>query len=74
MMFTVIRNNKGNIGIAIVLAIIAVLSGVSMASLAFRDTLSFRNQLDAFQQLHFLSLCMNSFDKISFHNHQVENW
>ncbi len=45
---------KGNIGIAIVVSLIAVLSGTSLAAVAFRDTLSFRYQLDGIQQFHLL--------------------
>ena len=41
-------------GIAIVIVIIAVLSGVSLSSVAFMDTHSFRQQLDGLQQFHFL--------------------
>ncbi len=47
-------NSKGNIGIAIVIALIAVLSGTSLASLAFGDSVRFRYQLDGIQQFHIL--------------------
>ncbi len=48
------KNCQGNIGIAIVIVLIAVLSGVSFASLAFSDTVRFRLQLDGIQQFHIL--------------------
>ncbi len=47
-------DNKGNIGIAIVITLIAVLSGVSLALVAFQDSVSFRLQLDGLQQFHIL--------------------
>ncbi len=53
-MLRILKNQKGSIGIAIVVAIIAVLSGVSLSSVAFRDTLNYRVQLDAVQELHLL--------------------
>lgn len=49
-----IANSKGNIGIAIVIAIIAVLSGVALAAVAFNDSSAFRKQLDGVQQFHLL--------------------
>ncbi len=47
-------NYKGNIGIAIVIVIIAVMSGVSLAAVAFRDSASFRLELDSIQQFHII--------------------
>lgn len=49
-----IRDSQGSISIAVVVIIVAVMSGVSMASIAFRDSVSFRYQLDGLQQLHVL--------------------
>ncbi len=50
----IIRNEKGNIGIALVVVLVAIMSGVSLASVAFRDTVGFRNQLDGIQQFHYI--------------------
>jgi hypothetical protein len=47
-------NQRGSIALAIVIAIIGALSGVSLASVAFRDSHSFRLQLDAIQEFHIL--------------------
>jgi len=49
-----INNEKGNIGIALVIVIVAIMSGISLASVAFRDSHSFRQQLDGIQEFHFL--------------------
>lgn len=49
-----LKNQRGSLGIALVIAIIAVLSGVSLSSVAFRDLHSARLQLDAVQQFHIL--------------------
>ena len=53
-MLKLLKNQKGSLGIAIVIVIIGVLSGVSLSSVAFRDVRSKRLQLDALQQLHYL--------------------
>ncbi len=49
-----IVNIKGNIGIAIVVALVAIFSGISLAAIAFRDTVAFSNQLDGIQQFHYI--------------------
>lgn len=48
------KDIKGNIAIAIVVILVAILSGVSLASVSFRDTSGFRLQLDGIQQFHLL--------------------
>ncbi len=53
-MLKVIQNQKGSFGIALVVAIIAILSGASLSSVAFRDVRSFRLQLDSVQEFHIL--------------------
>ena len=53
-MLKCVKSYHGNLGIAIVIALIAVLSGVSLAAVAFADSNSFRLQLDGIQQFHLL--------------------
>jgi hypothetical protein len=48
------NREKGSIALAMAITIIAVLSGVSLVSVAFRDSNSFRNQLVAVQEFHYL--------------------
>ena len=54
MMIGIICNQRGNLGIAIVVAIIGLLSGLSLSSVALRDVNSFRTQLDGVQEFHLL--------------------
>ena len=49
-----INNCKGSVTLGIVVAIVAVFSGVSLSSVAFNDSHRFEQQLDAVQQFHFL--------------------
>ncbi len=49
-----IKNVKGNIAIALVVVLVAIMSGVSLSSIAFRDTAGFRLELDGLQQFHLL--------------------
>jgi hypothetical protein len=53
-MLRALKNSKGSIALALVVAVIGVLSGVSLASIAFRDSNSFRQQLEAVQEFHYL--------------------
>ncbi|MBW6515484.1 MAG: hypothetical protein K0B81_02570 [Candidatus Cloacimonetes bacterium] len=53
-MIKFLNNQKGSIGIAIVIALIGILSGISLASVAFRDSRSARLQIDGLQKFHFL--------------------
>jgi hypothetical protein len=53
-MIKLIKNQKGSLGIALVVALIAVLSGGSLSLVAFRDVRSMRLQLDSTQQFHIL--------------------
>lgn len=53
-MFKLLKEQRGSLGIAMVIAVIAVLSGVSLASLAFNDSRGLRLQLDALQQFHYI--------------------
>ncbi len=54
IMIELLKSQKGSFGIAIVVAIIAILSGASLSSVAFRDLHSMRIQLDSIQQFHIL--------------------
>jgi hypothetical protein len=53
-MFNLLRNQRGNIAIALALAVVGIMSGVTMASLAFKDTVDARYDFDAIQELHLL--------------------
>jgi hypothetical protein len=49
-----LQNEKGSLSLAIVVAVIAVLSSVTMATMSQMDTSSFSQQYDATQETHFL--------------------
>lgn len=53
-MFKRLRNQRGNIAIAMALAIVGVCSGVTMATLAFKEVIGARLNFDDVQELHFL--------------------
>ncbi len=53
-MYNLLRNQRGNITIALALAIVGVMSGITMATLAFKDTMDSRYDFDAVQELHLL--------------------
>ncbi len=50
----IINNQEGSFGIALLIALIAILSGASLSSVAFRDVRSLRLQLDGIQEFHIL--------------------
>ncbi len=47
-------NHRGNISIALVLVLVAIMSGISLAAVAFRDTVAYGHQLKGMQQFHFI--------------------
>ncbi len=49
-----IVNEKGSITIALLVVIVSIMSGVSLSGVAFRDSFSFRIQLDSTQEYHLL--------------------
>lgn len=49
-----LKDNTGSIGVALVVVLIAVMSGITFAAIGFNDTVSFRFELDGLQQLHVL--------------------
>src|SRR5690554_2452771 len=53
-MKNIIKSQKGSLGIALVVALLAILSGASLSLVAFRDLHSMRLQLDQTQQFHLL--------------------
>ncbi len=53
-MMNIIKSQKGSLGIALVVAVLAILSGASLSLVAFRDLHSMRLQLDQTQQFHLL--------------------
>jgi hypothetical protein len=53
-MYKILRNQRGNIALALALAVVGVMSGITMATLAYKDTVDARYDEDGVQQLHFL--------------------
>jgi len=53
-MFKQLRNERGNIAIALALAVVGIMSGITMSLLAFKDTVDARHDFDAIQELHLL--------------------
>ena len=53
-MYKLLRNQRGNIAIALALAIVGTMSGITMATLAYKDTIDARYDFDAVQELHLL--------------------
>jgi hypothetical protein len=53
-MYKILRNQRGNIALALALAVVGVMSGITMATLAYKDTIDARYDADGVQQLHFL--------------------
>ncbi len=45
---------RGNISMALVVVLVAMMSGISLAAVAFRDTVAFRNQMDGIQEFHYI--------------------
>lgn len=50
----ILNNQKGNLAIAMLLAVVGLMSGISMASLALKDTKSFLWEFEGIQGLHIL--------------------
>lgn len=50
----ILRNQRGNIALALALAVVGIMSGITMASLAYKDTVDARYDFDGVQQLHLL--------------------
>lgn len=53
-MYKLLRNKRGNIAIAMALALVGVMSGITMATLAYKDSIDVRYDIDAVQELHLL--------------------
>jgi hypothetical protein len=53
-MFKALRNQRGNIAIAMALAVVGLMSGVTMATMAYKDTIDARYDFDGIQELHLL--------------------
>ncbi len=49
-----ILNQRGNIAIALALAVVGIMSGITLVNLSFGDTMAARYDFDAIQELHFL--------------------
>ncbi len=50
----ILRNQRGSIAIALALAVVGIMSGITMSMLALSDTVAARHDFDAVQELHFL--------------------
>lgn len=53
-MRNILSNQSGNLAIAMLLAVVGLMSGVSMAALALKDTKSFHWEFESIQSLHIL--------------------
>jgi hypothetical protein len=53
-MYKTLRNQRGNIAIAVALAMVGLLSGITMATMAYKDTVDARYDFDGIQELHLL--------------------
>lgn len=53
-MYKTIKNQRGNIALALALAVVGIMSGITMATLAYKDTVDARHDFDGIQQLHLL--------------------
>jgi hypothetical protein len=58
-MMALLGNQKGNIALALSIAIVAVMSGITMATLAYKDTIDARYDFDSIQELHLLKSELN---------------
>jgi len=47
-----IMNEKGNLGLAMAIVVIALLSNITMTGIAFKDVVSTRMQQDGLQETH----------------------
>jgi len=53
-MLRLLRNEHGNIALALALAVVGTLSGVTMALFAYKDTVATRLDFDAIEEIHLL--------------------
>ncbi|HOV16693.1 MAG TPA: hypothetical protein PLF50_04300 [Candidatus Cloacimonadota bacterium] len=53
-MFRALRNQRGNIAIAMALAVVGLMSGITMALLAYKDTVDASYDFHGIQELHIL--------------------
>ena len=53
-MFRILKSQRGNISIALLMAVIGTMSGLTMATMAMRDTVTYLWDFDDVQGLHFL--------------------
>ncbi len=53
-MINLLKNERGNLTVALVLAILGIMSGLTMSVLAMRDTIGFNYDYEGIQGLHFL--------------------
>lgn len=53
-MIKIVKNQSGNIALAMLIAVIAVMSGLSISSMSLRDTIAEQMELESIQSLHLL--------------------
>ncbi len=53
-MIKIMKSQSGNVALAMLIAVIAVMSGLSISSMSLRDTISAQNDLESIQSLHLL--------------------
>ncbi len=53
-MINILKSESGNIAIAMLLVVIGAMSGLTMSSIAFRDTMATMAELEDIQCIHFL--------------------
>lgn len=53
-MIKILKNQSGNVTLAMLLAVIAMMSGLSISSMSLRDTIAAQAELESIQGLHFL--------------------
>lgn len=53
-MYKLLRNQQGNIAIALALAVVGIMSGITMATLAYKDTIDAQHDFHGIQELHLL--------------------
>ena len=53
-MFHLLKSQRGNISVALLLAVIAIMSGLTMSSMAMRDVVTFQWDYEEVASLHFL--------------------
>lgn len=53
-MIKIIKNQSGNVALAMLIAVIAVMSGLSISSMSLRDTIAAQAEFESIQSLHLL--------------------